>query len=241
MKIFSLARLADEAAYIADNKRNQLGAIQDPKTFEQSFAALDRSHRGAFAFLAFHPASDTQVIDYIAEGSLGSDAGPRILALFLAGPAAPHTPRELQPSDCRFGVELSPEMHPSYELARHFFVHAAVPALPGLIVFDKLLSPKNAIYVPLTASDKAGIRSQCRKALSTAQAASVPAGEEWLDFDRFAAGLFDKEMPYYRAGEKGLRSAALITVVWLKKNAAAIVSIVPKALELAAKSKPGAA
>src|SRR5215213_7991994 len=127
MKILSLLKLAEDAAYIAEGKRNYLGAIQNLKTFEKNFAALDQQHRGAYVFVAFHPAADKHVVEYISEGSLGDDAGSHILVLFLDGDNVPQTPREVRPSDPLLGVNLSLEEHPAYELANKFFKGEARP------------------------------------------------------------------------------------------------------------------
>ena len=85
MKIMSLIKLAEESGYIAEEQMHLLGAIQNPRTFEENFATLDEMHKGCYAFLAFHPDADKQVVDYINEGSLGDDAGPNILV-----PINPH-------------------------------------------------------------------------------------------------------------------------------------------------------
>lgn len=99
MKVISLTKIADEAGYIAERDRHLMGAIQNPRTFEQNFAALDQQHRGGFAFLAFHPVSDKSVREYVADGTLGDDAGTHILAPFLAGEEVTITvPKEIHSS-----------------------------------------------------------------------------------------------------------------------------------------------
>ena len=112
------------------------------RTFEQNFKALDNQHRGAYVFVAFHPVADHCVEEYIDEGTLGGDAGPDILALFLVAHRAPRMPREYKNSDARFGVSLSLKQHPSYDLARRFFPKKTIPQLPGLVFFDRLFEPK---------------------------------------------------------------------------------------------------
>jgi hypothetical protein len=240
VRIFSLTRVAEEAGYMLEPGRNKLGSIQNPRTFEENFAALDQLHKGIFAFLAFHPVSDKQVAEYVREGSLGSDAGPHILVFFLAGFDAAQAPRRLVVGDLQYGVELSLEAHPAYELAARFSAQEVSPPFPGLIVFDGLLTPRQAIYVPITGSNATRVRSSCRKILDAANASFVKefgkhAKVLRFDFDRFAARLVELGLDYRRAGERGLRSAAFIAAAWVKKNAGALVSVMPKLLELAAK------
>ena len=234
MKILSLLKLAEDAGYIAEGKRNQLGAIQDSRTFEQNLAALDRQHRGIYAFIAFHPVADKVVVDYIADGSLGDDAGSHILALFLEADKVPQAPREVRSSDPLFGISLLLEEHPSYTLANKFFLGAARPELPGIVFLNRLFEPTRSLYVMLEGTNKDLIRAQCRKMFDAAnQAADKNRGSGeasiWrLDFDRFAARLFELSMSYRRAGEKGVRSAAFVAGAWLKKNAGSIVVAIPK-------------
>jgi hypothetical protein len=234
MKVLSLLKLAEDAGYIAEGKRNQLGAIQDSKTFEQNFAALDRQHRGVYAFVAFHPLADKDVVDYIADGSLGDDAGSHILALFLQADKVPQALREVRSSDPLFGISLSLEEHPAYALANKFFLGAARPQLPGIVFLNRLFEPVYSLYVMLEGANKEQIRAQCRKVFDAAnQSADKSKGSGdarvWrLDFDRFAARLFELGVSYRRAGEKGVRSATFIAGAWLKKNASSIVVAIPK-------------
>jgi|GEM_PF-3814683 len=234
MKILALLKLAEDAGYIAEGRRNQLGAIQNSRTFEENFAALDRQHSGAYAFLAFHPAADKNVVEYIGEGSLGDDAGSHILALFLQGNNTPQIPREVRHSDPLLGINLSFEAHPAYELANKFFPGEARPQLPGIVFFNRLLLVTSSIYVILEGTDKQHIQAQCRRVFDAANrsAEKIKEGGDakmWrIDFDRFAGHLFDLNVSYRRAGKKGVRSAAFIASAWIKKNAGSIVVAIPK-------------
>jgi hypothetical protein len=242
LKITSLVRLAEEAAYAAQDRRNLSGSIENVGKFEENFAALDSSHDGIYAFLAFHPVADQQVLDYVIEGTLGDDAGPHILALFLS-PAYVGQPREAKPIDAQLGVKLTGEQHPAYELARDFFPSNAKPRLPGLIFFDFLSQPKDSIYVILQGNDVSAIRWQCREVFESANKAQLTQctggdGTRWnLDFDRFAASLSGMSIQYQRAGHIGIRAAALIVGVWVKKNAKALVTAIPKIIQLGVKIK----
>lgn len=232
MKILALLKLAEDVGYLAEGRRNQLGAIQNSRTFEENFAALDRQHTGAYAFLAFHPAADKNVGEYIGEGSLGDDAGSHILALFL-GNSTPQIPREVRHSDPLLGINLSLEAHPAYELANKFFPGDARPQFPGIVFFNRLWNVSSSIYVILEGADKQQIQAQCRMVFDAANrsADKIKEGDEkmWrVDFDRFAGHLFDLNVSYRRAGKKGVRSAAFIASAWIKKNAGSIVVAIPK-------------
>jgi hypothetical protein len=233
-----------EAGYVEEGTRNLLGAIENVRAFEENQAALDRLHGGAFAFLAFHPAADKHVAEYIAHGSLGDDAGADILALFLVSDPPPRTPREVRPADPLRGVSLTLQAHPAYDLASRFFLDESRPPLPGLVFFDRLVEPTQSIYVLLGGQDRAQITAQCRQAFDAANRAMPAgggAGARQVDFDRLAARLVEIGMPYRRAGETGVRAAALITGAWLKKNAGALAAAIPKAAGLLAKAKTGGA
>ena len=234
MKILSLLRLAEDAGYIAGGKRNRLGAIQDSRIFEQNLAALDQSHSGAYAFIAFHPVADKVVAEYIGEGSIGNDAGSHILVLFLQGDNVPQEPRALFPGDALFGVNLSIEEHPAYALANKFFPGATRPKLPGIVFFNRLFKTASSIYVVLEGTDKEQIRAQCRTVFDAANQSAEQTKEKddvkiWsIDPDRFAGRLFDLGVAYRRAGKKGVRAAAYIVGTWIKKNAGSIVVAIPK-------------
>jgi hypothetical protein len=223
VKILSLERYSSEIGYVAGGRRNAAGAIQDPRTLEQNFEAFDKTHCGAYAFIAFHPLADKAVAEYIAEGTVGDDAGTMILALFLVQPTAPRKPRNLKPEDVQFGVVLSLTEHPAYELARYFFPQAEMPRLPGLVFFDRLSQQESSIYTLIEGSDIAQVRRQIRTALEAGNRSIVrePSDDKisGLDFDRLAASLMEANLAYRRSGKKGLRSAGFIIGAWIKKTA----------------------
>lgn len=240
MKIISLNKFAEEAGYIAEGARNFGGAIENPRTFTENFKALDKQHKGVYAFLAFHPSADDSVAQYVGDNSLGDDAGPNILALFLVQPHAPRRPRPVKPEDLRFGVALSTTEHPAYELARRFFSGKTPPRLPGIVFFDRLSKKGSSLYVLIQASDKSQVRSQCRKAFEAANRSMTTAKKTpRVDFDRLAARLLEADLSYRRQGRKGIRAAAFITTAWMKKNGGAIAVAIPKFLEVAAKMAVG--
>ena len=141
-----------------------------------------------------------------------------------------------------FGVTLSQQENPAYELASKFFLEEALPQLPVLVFFDALASPTHSIYVLINGSDKEQIKLLCRKAFDLANQVTTKHTDDdtklWqLDFDKFAGKLTEFGIPYRRAGEKGVRAAAFIATAWIKKNSGTIVAVIPKLLGLDAKSK----
>jgi len=244
MKCLSLIKIAEEAAYLAEGKRYALGPITTPRTFKEALRALDDRHRGVYAFVAFHPVADRLVSEYIDLGTLGDDAGPAIVALFLVTPEAPRVPREVHASDLQFGVTLTFEEHPAYDLVRFFFPSESTPRLPGIVFFDRLGAARSAIYVLLDAKSKDQVMKLARKAFEAAdrcvgRTPGLDDGRLHLDFDRFAAQLLKASLPYYRQGKKGLRAAAYLTGAWLNKNKSAIAAAIPKVAGLAGKAGGG--
>ena len=62
-----------------------------------------------------------------------------------------------------------------------------------------------------------------------------------FDFDRFAGFLVRKNLPYYRAGSKGIKAAAFITMGWIVRNRGKIAAVVPKLVGLGTKAAKGGA
>jgi hypothetical protein len=233
MKIMSLGALAREIAYAHEGKRNLEGAIRDASLFVGNLAELQKRHRGAFAYMAFRPESDPGVAEYILGGSAGDDAGSAILVLFLS-PDSANLAREVNARDMAFGMTLKREKHPAYRLAARFFPRGHLPRFPGIVFFDKLVGTDSSIYVCLDGASAAEVRTKIRTAFEAARAsigaAEANSSSRDMDFDRFAAKLFAANLAYFRAGDKGLRSAAFIFGAWVKVNGKSIVFAIPKLL-----------
>ncbi len=84
-RAIALTRLLEEAIYAESCSKNFTGAVANLAELIANVDALERFHKGLFCFLAFHPAVDGAVRDYVATGALGSDSGKQILVLFLSG------------------------------------------------------------------------------------------------------------------------------------------------------------
>ncbi len=238
MKVVDLGYLADEIAYALEGKRNALGAIQDSRTFAKSIEDLDGQHNGAYAFLAFHPKTDTAVVEMLSETSLGDDAGRKILVLFFALRQENKMLFEWTKETSRFGVDLVLNAHPAYELAQELYGAKSLPAFPGLILFDRLKETQSALYIPLS-GDKLAITDTCRKVLSAARSSLVTTdtGDVTLDFDMLMGRMTLLAIEFRKNEAIGIRGAGLILGAWLLKNGVNLVSALPKALEAIAKGK----
>lgn len=244
MKMISLAQLAAEAAYTADGNRNLSGKLVYTEDLEAAFHKFDSLTQCMYVFLAFHPKSDAAMSQYILEDSVSDDAGPNLMALFLS-PDQVSLPRAIRRSDLLFGVEVKREEHPAYKLARSFYPTDALPKFPGLIFFDSLSAPTHSVYVAVGGDSAASFRTACRRVFEAANKCFVfpdPTVEDRkpdFDFDRFAAELYDLDITYHRTDTVGARAATLLVGVWIKKHAKAIISVIPKLVEVLVKAKTG--
>lgn len=149
MFVLSFTSLIEET--IADeNVSNLSGNVSsfDKLIRKESLELLESKHKGLFAYLAFHPNSDPQIVDYIKQGTLSSDSGSNILVLFtLDSEAKWATPI----SSTSFGAWLNIDntLHPSYELVRIMFNKNTVPPLPGIVLFEKFTGQREPVYVSL--------------------------------------------------------------------------------------------
>jgi hypothetical protein len=85
-----------ESALADRSSRNLSGYVRnsDDLMSEEKLSALEKAHEGVFAFVLMHPSVDKAVADYVTAGSLGSDAGDAVFALFTL-PSSVATRREV--------------------------------------------------------------------------------------------------------------------------------------------------
>lgn len=69
-----------EAALIDPIEKRFTGNVTDSSKLlsDDNLSKLEQMHDGLFAFIAFHPAADKLVTEYIKAGSLGADSGRHI-------------------------------------------------------------------------------------------------------------------------------------------------------------------
>jgi hypothetical protein len=155
-----------EEANLADPGQKRLagniGNIESMLEPEHLVKLEQRLGDVAFAFLAFDPRADAAVRQYVEEGTLASDAGPHVLALFtLAHDAA--SPVELDDEAFVGWLELDLVEQPAYQLIRLLFEPGPVPPLPGIAFFARLSEPCEVVYFDLgSLDDAAKVRTRLR-------------------------------------------------------------------------------
>ena len=227
MNDISFEKFLRESNYAKSGKRNLAGAIGDVKEFIDEIQEIKNDNREAFAFLAYYYSSDKYVREYVKEGALGSDAGDKIIVLYIDEPPISDIIPTKEHKDKASSVTLE-NIEPSYQLASRFFLDEAHPSLPGIIFLNELVSPNSSIYVSISNESLDNARSSLRKVLSLAQENLQKNGNFHIDFDKFSSQLIENGIKYKRAGEKDLRSAYFTMFAWLKLNAKAILVAAPK-------------
>ncbi len=163
-----------------------------------------------FAFLAFHPAADAGVSDYVRSGTLADDSGPDVLALFtLDAPAS--TPTPVGDQSFASWLHIDTGTHPAYRMVRELFAEASVPPLPGLLFFyADWASKTGAVYVPLDgAAAEADVRTLARQVFAVAAKVADPADSRKA-LDRLCVAL-SKERIDYRKTRRASMKEWLIT------------------------------
>jgi hypothetical protein len=225
----SFEQFLQESNYAESKTRNLSGAIKSTEEFLDDLISLQDEHDGIYAFLAYHPTSDKYVNDYISDDTLGSDAGRKIIALYLDQPAlTPLVMPEMEDKKNN-SVILDSNLNPAYELAARFFLDEVHPSLPGIIFLSELANPISSIYVCFSNESIDKVRNSIRQIFAMAQNhLSKDKSKTVLDFDKFASQLIQANIPYKRAGDTNLRSASFVVCAWLKINAKAILVALPK-------------
>ncbi|HTP32556.1 MAG TPA: hypothetical protein VMJ75_10310 [Candidatus Acidoferrales bacterium] len=235
MKVLSLSKLAEEAAYLGTGERRFAGGVGDVKAFRENLAALDSAFHGVFCWIAFHPSTDSAVAAYLEAGTLAEDTGPNVLALFLAA-AEIRLPRELTQTDLQLGVTIEGGTSAVAELVSWLFPGDSRPVLPGIVFFDRLAAEVvNAVHVPLTSLDRQGVTERCRLLFSLAErslATSASVTRVDLDFDEFCRRLDAAGIGYDRVGPATLRRAGYSLWDWVKKHRGEIAAVLGKALQM---------
>jgi len=234
MKVLSLSKLAEEAAYVQAGERKFAGGVRDAEAFRENLAAVDAAFHGVFCFIAFHPATDSAVAAYIEAGTLAEDTGRHVLALFLVATEI-RLPRELTKTDLQLGVKIEGAVTPVSEFVDWLFPGENRPVLPGIVFFDRLVADVGtAVYVPLTGLGGQGVTERCRLLFSLAGrslTASSSVVKVDLDFDSFCRGLDLAAVSYVRVGPTTIRGTAYSLWEWLKKHRSEVVTVIGKAMQ----------
>jgi hypothetical protein len=152
MRVISLIRIIETAFAAAgpDVKHIKGELLAADDLFSDSkLMSLDSQHRGVFAFLAFHPAFDSAILDALVSGRFDLYTGTEVLLLFTVD-ASSRIPREFSAYNASW-LSLSTNDYPAYRLARSLLIAGDLPALPGLFLLDRIWAPSEPVYVPLMA------------------------------------------------------------------------------------------
>jgi hypothetical protein len=209
MRAISLVTMLEQVVAEKDGGKNLSGNI---KNFEALMAPENLESLGsvadAFAYLAFHPGADTPLRQYVEEGTVGSDSGPRILTLFTLGQRAT-SPRVVNEQSFGSWMEIDTQIHPAYQMVHWLFGGHAVPPLPGVALFPSLTGDHEVIYVPIDAAlDVAAIRKDLREVFALAQTAL----EKGNFADRLGFELQRERIGYSKSGRKSIREMLLLSI-----------------------------
>jgi len=178
MRDIPLHTLIETAASQPDEK-HLTGNVTDFNTLTKvaTLKSLDDQHAGVFAFLAFHPVVDRTVSEYVDEGTLPDDSGPKVLVLFTMDQHARwQTKKHLIEIP---GIQIADDEHPAYRMIRLVFSATHSPPLPGLLLFNRFVGNKSAVYVDLAALSKDQVRQRLRAVFELATQANKPGTSDF--------------------------------------------------------------
>jgi hypothetical protein len=227
MLTVSLVSLIQQATLGSEIKHASGQILDATQLFDQnSLTALENSHDGAFGFLAFDPAADHVVVQYLRSNTLATDSGSRLLVLYVttSSPSRP-TPEEQVFSDW---IEIDRTELPAQRLVALMFKDRAVPSLPGLVLFDKWVTPSEAVYFSLDGHDNVNdLRTTLRRVFRIAEQAVRLAGDPSRSFSDELAIMAQKEkIRFERSGHISLRQWLIQSYQFLSKHSGEIIAAI---------------
>jgi hypothetical protein len=222
MLAISLTSILEQVAARQTGRKNLSGNIKDFRALlgRDNLELLEASVNG-FAYMAFHPGVDVAMREYILEGTLASDSGPKLLALFTLGEQATW-PRPVRERSFGAWLDVDITIHPGYRMVEWLFAPKAPPPLPGVALFDSLLGEREVVYVPLGAAADAGVvRQQLRSVFSHATAS---LGKNNFS-DRLGAALRRERTEYVKSGRTSPREALVSAYQVADEHLADIVAV----------------
>jgi hypothetical protein len=191
-----------------------------------AFALLERKFT-AFAFLAFHPGVDTAVADYVRGGSLSTDSGPHVLVFFMLDADA-SWPVPVTAHSFGDWLDVDTGVLPAQQLVRFLFEPRPTPPLPGIVIFRDLVQEGSPLYIPITATDPADIRSLCRRVFSVLESAARDARKRpaYELSKQVAVELRQDRIEFVAAGSSSAREWFVRAYQFLGDNMGDIVSLV---------------
>lgn len=227
MLVLSLTTILQEAAADPRSKHGS-GNIQsfDELLKPANLQMLEASHGGMFAFLAFHPAVDSSLVAYVRSGTLASDSGPNILALFTLDAQA-RWPTSITNKSFESWLVLDTSSHPSYALIRILFEPKTVPPLPGIVFFDSFVSETEAVYVNLSrCAEGQEIRMYLRECFALADKvwrdSKTKSGDTFAS--RLSVALLAEKAHYFVTGRTSMREWLVQGLRFLEAREADIVA-----------------
>ena len=188
----------------------------------ENLAALEQAHPGVFAFLAFHPRVDAAIADYVREGTLGSDSGPRILVLFTLDADMQVGNQQLTVD----GVEIDADLHPAYRMVRILFAPKAPPPLPGIIFISQFTDEGSAVYSELNGlADAAAVRERLRTLFAMAEKSMGSDGNREKFINAFASSLQASQLPYSKSSRTSLHEWLIRSLQFVAKYRSDLVAV----------------
>ncbi|MFF7701396.1 hypothetical protein [Streptomyces lydicus] len=224
MLTLSLATMLEEA--VAEHKNLAGNIIDIEELLKPENLARMQELAKVFAFLAFHPAADAAMTDYVRSGTLADDSGPDVLALFTLDTPAP-TPVPVGDQTFASWLHVEAGAHPAYRMVRELFSETSVPPLPGVLLFyADWASETGAVYVPIDdAATQHEVRTLARRvfavAAETADPADVPKAQ-----DRLCVALRKEHVDYRKTRRTSLREWLIMSYQVAAEHSGDIVSAV---------------
>jgi hypothetical protein len=226
MFVQSLQAVLEEGLAARAGTKNLSGNVRDigellrPETMQALAEKIPM-----LAFLAFNPATDRLLGDYVRSGGLASDSGPNLLVLFnLDRPVA--RPVRLGSDAFSSWLEVESVTHPAYEMIRLLFEPAAVPALPGIAFFAAGSERQSAVFAALDGlTDAEALQQRMRHLFSSADVSARSASGA-KGVDKLSVMLQADRIAHARAGRISLQEWLVRTYQFLGDNFSNLVSVV---------------
>jgi hypothetical protein len=207
---------------LAKHLTGSIGDIEGLLTPE-AMRALEESHPGYFAFLAFHPSADAAIMTYLGEGSFPFDSGSRALVLFTTEETGPAVWAYSAPALAAVTVADHSDLPVQAALRYLFGDH--VPVLPGIAVFSGFSKDTDVVYFSLAGlTDAAAVRLAVRSLIGLADEAWNGNREEFAD--RLAVAALRSKLAFQRTGRRSMLEWLVQTFQWLSRHRGDIVTVV---------------
>lgn len=228
MLVQSLINVIESSVIAPTDKRFAGNVVDfDELMTNENLAKLESFYEGVFAFIAFHPAADKPVADYVELGSLGADAGDFVFALFTLCKLA-HRPSFVGRDAFKNWLTIEEGTNPSYQVVRSLFPKSP-PTLPGILFIEKFSKPTEPVFVSLAGcASAADVLSTARKVFEMAASSYLATKGEALSRFPFqlSVKLAKEGIDYKRGGEESMKEWLVKAFKLVRKHSGDIVSVV---------------